>query len=31
LFGVEVDTPDRRFAVELAIRLHSVIDSHSPR
>lgn len=30
LFGVEVDTPDRRFAVELAIRLHSVIDSHSP-
>ncbi len=29
LFGIEVDTPDRRFAVELAIRLHSVIDSRS--
>lgn len=27
LFGIEVDTPDRRFAVELAIRLHGVIDS----
>ena len=29
LFGIEVDTPERRFAVELAIRLHSVIDSRS--
>ena len=26
LFGVDVETPERRFALELAIRLHSVID-----
>jgi DNA-binding PucR family transcriptional regulator len=26
LFGVNVETPERRFALELAIRLHSVID-----
>ncbi|TIL65554.1 helix-turn-helix domain-containing protein [Mesorhizobium sp.] len=30
LFGIEVDTPERRFAVELAIRLHGVIDSRKP-
>lgn len=29
LFGVDVDTPDKRFAVELAIRLHRVIDKPS--
>ncbi|WP_158817468.1 helix-turn-helix domain-containing protein [Methylocapsa sp. S129] len=27
LFGVDVETPEKRFAVELAIRLHGVIDS----
>jgi purine catabolism regulator len=26
LFGVDVETPERRFSLELAIRLHSVID-----
>lgn len=29
LFAIEVDTPDRRFSVDLAIRLHGVIDSRS--
>ncbi len=27
LFGIDVETPDKRFAVELAIRLHGVIDN----
>ena len=27
LFGVDVETPEKRFAVELAIRLHAVIDN----
>ena len=27
LFGIDVETPEKRFAVELAIRLHGVIDS----
>lgn len=27
LFGIDVETPDKRFAVELAIRLHRVIDN----
>jgi len=27
LFGVDVETPEKRFAVELAIRLHGVIDN----
>lgn len=27
LFGVDVESPDKRFAVELAIRLHGVIDN----
>lgn len=27
LFGIDVETPERRFAVELAIRLHGVIDN----
>lgn len=29
LFGVDVESPDKRFAVELAIRLHGVIDNRS--
>ncbi|MBN7807795.1 MULTISPECIES: helix-turn-helix domain-containing protein [Agrobacterium] len=29
LFGIDVETPDKRFAVELAIRLHSVIDNQT--
>lgn len=29
LFGIDVETPERRFAVELALRLHSVIDNHA--
>lgn len=29
LFGVDVETPEKRFAVELAIRLHGVIDNGS--
>jgi DNA-binding PucR family transcriptional regulator len=29
LFGVDVETPEKRFAVELAIRLHGVIDNRS--
>lgn len=27
LFGIDVETPERRFSVELAIRLHGVIDN----
>ena len=27
LFGIDVETPEKRFAVELAIRLHGVIDN----
>ncbi len=27
LFGVDVESPDKRFAIELAIRLHGVIDN----
>ncbi|MDW6024305.1 helix-turn-helix domain-containing protein [Mesorhizobium sp. BAC0120] len=30
LFGIRLDTPERRFAVELAIRLSGIIDSHAP-
>ena len=29
LFGVDVETPEKRFAVELAIRLHGVIGSRA--
>jgi purine catabolism regulator len=29
LFGVDVETPEKRFAVELAIRLHRVIDNRA--
>jgi DNA-binding PucR family transcriptional regulator len=29
LFGIDPETPDRRFAIELAIRLHGVIESGS--
>jgi DNA-binding PucR family transcriptional regulator len=29
LFGVDVETPEKRFAVELAIRLHGVIDNRA--
>ncbi|QPC89363.1 helix-turn-helix domain-containing protein [Mesorhizobium sp. INR15] len=29
LFGIDLDTPERRFAVELAIRLRGVIDSRA--
>ncbi|MGQ3291883.1 MAG: PucR family transcriptional regulator, partial [Shinella sp.] len=29
LFGIDVETPERRFSVELALRLHSVIDNHA--
>lgn len=27
LFGVDVETPEKRFAIELAIRLYGVIDN----
>ena len=30
LFGIKLDTPEQRFAVELAIRLSGIIDSHVP-
>jgi DNA-binding PucR family transcriptional regulator len=30
LFGIKLDTPERRFAVELAIRLSGIIDSRVP-
>ncbi|CAN7387233.1 helix-turn-helix domain-containing protein [Bosea sp. LjRoot9] len=29
LFGIDPETPDRRFAIELAIRLHGVIENGS--
>ncbi|MEK1949933.1 MAG: helix-turn-helix domain-containing protein [Ensifer adhaerens] len=29
LFGIDVETPEKRFAVELAIRLNGVIDNRS--
>jgi len=29
LFGIDVETPEKRFAVELAIRLHAVIGSRA--
>lgn len=29
LFGVDVETPEKRFAIELAIRLHGVIDNRT--
>ena len=29
LFGVDVETPEKRFAVELAIRLYQVIDNRA--
>ena len=29
LFGIDVETPERRFSVELALRLHGVIDNHA--
>ena len=25
LFGIDIDTPERRFALELAIRLHAAL------
>lgn len=28
LFGIDFETPESRFSVELAIRLHGVIDNH---
>jgi DNA-binding PucR family transcriptional regulator len=28
LFGIEVDTPERRFAIELALQLNDLIGSH---
>ncbi len=31
LFGVEVDTPERRFAVELALKLHGLIENSPSR
>ncbi|CDX30700.1 putative transcriptional regulator, PucR family [Mesorhizobium plurifarium] len=30
LFGIKLDTPEQRFAVELAIRLSGIIDSRVP-
>lgn len=30
LFGVEVETPEQRFAIELALKLHSLIESSAP-
>ncbi|RUU93263.1 PucR family transcriptional regulator, partial [Mesorhizobium sp. M7A.T.Ca.TU.009.01.3.1] len=30
LFGIRLDTPEQRFAVELAIRLSGIIDSRTP-
>ena len=29
LFGIDVDTADKRFSVELALRLYGVIDNHA--
>jgi purine catabolism regulator len=29
LFGIDIETPEKRFAVELALRLHGVIDNRS--
>ena len=29
LFGVDVESPEKRFTVELAIRLHGVIDNRT--
>ncbi|GJD49345.1 hypothetical protein OPKNFCMD_2075 [Methylobacterium crusticola] len=30
LFGIDVDTPERRFAVELALQLHGLIENSLP-
>ncbi len=30
LFSIDVETPEQRFAVELALRLHAVIDNRTP-
>jgi purine catabolism regulator len=30
LFGIEIDSPDRRFAVELALRLHEALADPTP-
>lgn len=30
LFGIEVETPERRFAIELALQLHSLIEKSVP-
>jgi DNA-binding PucR family transcriptional regulator len=30
LFGIQVETPEQRFAIELALQLHSLIETHVP-
>ena len=30
LFGIEVETPEQRFAIELALKLHSLIENSIP-
>jgi len=30
LFGIQVETPEQRFAIELALQLHSLVDSSIP-
>jgi DNA-binding PucR family transcriptional regulator len=30
LFGIDVETPERRFAVELALQLHKLVESRLP-
>jgi DNA-binding PucR family transcriptional regulator len=30
LFGIEVETPEQRFSIELALQLHSLIDNSNP-
>ncbi|MGX7000043.1 helix-turn-helix domain-containing protein [Caballeronia sp. KNU42] len=30
LFGIQVETPEQRFAIELALQLHSLVDSTIP-
>ncbi|WP_042264481.1 helix-turn-helix domain-containing protein [Paraburkholderia heleia] len=30
LFGIDVETPERRFAVELALQLHNLLDAGQP-
>ena len=31
LFGIELDTPERRFSLELAIRLHAMVRDRAAR